>query len=747
MPSLPGGFAAKAAALLCWAIACLPRCARAESADVGLLLAEEGRALATVVVPEQASPSVEEAARDLARYLGRMTGAEFKVVPEGRAPAGLRMDVGPTDLARKVAGDLSGKDERVRILAHPGGVVIAGDGELATSFAVFRFLERLGCRWLAPGEELVPSSPRLAISRLDIDTRPAFELRTFFAQGASGSAWARRVGMNGFFSPGSGAARAGGAHWPRGAQGFHGYHSFIPGRTFAEHPEWHPLIGGKRVPTDDFLQLCLTAPGLADAFAAEVVRVLRDDPSATMVTLSPNDGLRWCACEACREVDRRLSGGRTTYQGLDGTAPRFVGDRVFGFANEVAERVTREVPGKSFAVLAYVNYLEPPDTVKLAPGVVPVLCHYAPADYSRAIADPASEANRAFDRIVRRWLGTSPDLMVYMYVDKHMWWRLPRPVTRTFAADIRHLRQLGVRRYFGQSAFEDWAWQGPLYYVVAKSLWDPAADPDLLAREWIEGMFGPAAREMADHYRAVEESVRRTGRAYTDDPPSQAPGLYHPESLRQAEESLRRAEVAAGPEGVHARRVAAVARVFRYGHRLAEALDQLARWRATGDPAAEAAALEAGRAARAAGEAPREAAEFLAHWERHVRLGVAAASLGEETTKGGRRCWNSDETPRGDGAGGYAAFRLRFPGVGVGLALEMDVWGESELDRLLVQAEPGRMSALRPEKPLSGQPRWETLRFSVPPGLMDPDRPYQSFGFGGGDSQIWVASIRVRESR
>lgn len=711
------------------------------------VIAESGRALATVVVPRVASPQVTEAAQDLARYLGQISGACFPVVSEAEAPAGLRLDVGPTELAEKEIGPVSGAGEGIRILSHGRGVVIRGDGDLSTSFAVFRFLEKLGCRWLAPGEEHVPRRARLEVERVDVDSRPAYELRTFFAQGGAAASWARRVGMNGFFSPGSGPALAGGAAWPRGAQGFHGYHTFIAADTFAKHPEWHPLIGGRRVPTDEFLQLCLTAPGLADAFAAQVTHVLRDDPAARMVTLSPNDGLRWCTCAACRALDQRLSGGRTTDQGLDRTRPRFVGDRVFWFANEVATRVSRELPGKTFAVLAYVNYLEPPETVKLAPGVIPVLCHYAPADYSRPIGDASSEPNRKFERIVRRWLEVSPDLMVYMYVDKSMWWRLPRPVTRSFAADVRHLNELGVRRYFGQSDFEDWPWQGPLYYVVAKTLWDPAADPDRLAQEWCEGMFGPAARDMAEHYRAVEDAVRRTGRSYTDDPPTQAPGLYHPDSMRLAEEALARAEISAGREGVHARRVAAVAKVFRYGHHLARALDHAARWHAGGNLSDEAVALREGVAAREAGAAPAEATRFLAAWERYVELGVDASSMGGVITKGGRRCWNSDETPLGDGIGGWATFRIRYPGVGVGLRIEMDVWGESALDHLQVQVEPGKMSNLQPETPLSGKPQWETVSFVVPSERMDPGRPYQSFGLGGGDSQIWLARIRARETK
>jgi len=150
----------------------------------------------------------------------------------------------------------------------------------------------------------------------------------------------------------------------------------------------------------------------------------------------------------------------------------------------VLHHLARKLPDKKLLVLAYINYAEPPDSIRPRPNVVPFLCHYAPADYSRAINDPASEANRQFNDLLKRWLKISPDLMIYSYVSKSMWWRLPRPVLHNFAADVKYLHGLGGRRYYCQSSLSDWPLDGPLHYVLAKLLWNPSADPDAIAREW-----------------------------------------------------------------------------------------------------------------------------------------------------------------------------------------------------------------------------------------------------------------------
>lgn len=422
-----------------------------------------------------------------------------------------------------------------------------------------------------------------------------------------------------------------------------------------------------------------------------------------------------------------------------------MGDRVFWFANEVAGRVAQTCPDKKLLVLAYINYAEPPDTVRPGPNVVPFLCHYAPADYSRAINDPASAANAQFNQLLKRWTRLTPDLMIYSYVSKSMWWRLPRPVLHTFAADIKYLHALGVRRYYCQSSLNDWPLDGPLYYVIAKLLWDPAADPEACAREWIAGMFGAAAPAMTEFYDAIETAVRRTGRAYSDNPRTQAAGLFEKASLDRALAALERARQLAGGDATAAQHVAGVAQTFRYGYWMIEGFEQEARFAATGDPACREAAQAAGQKALTFCNV-REAADYVKSWKTGAQLGVANSSFGEAEMKGGRRCWNSDETGPGDKANGWATFHVMAADRTKPLLLEMDVWGESQLQTISINTRQKVWIPVRPEQPLSRKPQWDTLRFRIPPESLDHSRALQHIGFGGGDSQIWVAAIRAQDA-
>lgn len=703
-------------------------------------LVENGQPRATIVVPADASLTVREAARELSAHVEKMSGAKLTIVTEGQPVTGARVDVG---LRQPAAGD----EERVWIEVGPEGATICGGSDRATLFAVYRFLETLGCRWLTPDNDLVPLRKTIELKPFKLDSRPAFSWRLFKANQLENERWGLKLGMNGIYPPESAATNGTCIYWPRSVRGVHAYHQIMPAkRYFDTHPEWSSLLGGKRVPTDQQRnQLCVTAAGLADEFAANVIRAFDEDPGTPLVSISPNDGYGWCECDACLALDRKLCGARMTKQGLAREKP-FMGDRVFWFANEVADRVARKYPDKKLLVLAYVNYAEPPNTICPKPNVVPFLCHYAPADYSRAINDPSSEANSQFNDLLKRWMKISPDLMIYSYVSKSMWWRLPRPVMHTFAADVKYLHSLGVRRYYCQSSLSDWALDGPLYYVIAKLLWDPSANPDAIAREWVEAMFGPVAPAMTEFYAEVETAVRKTGKSYSDNPRVQVVGLYDRPSLGRAMAALERAEKTEHGDETIARRVAEVARAFRYGYWMIEGFEQSAKWRNTGDLTSMEAAHVAGQKALSYCKVS-EAVDYVRRWKADAHLGVPNSGFGKEETKGGRRCWNSDETGPGDSAAGWASFNIATPDRARPVVIEMDVWGESKLTSIVINTREDVWMPIRPQQPLSRKPQWDTLRFRIPPEALDKEHAVQRLGFGGGDSQVWVAAIRVEGDR
>ena len=208
----------------------------------GTLLASKGHAAMPVVIGEKASASVKTTAAELARYLGRISGAEF-VVETGDGIRGIVVGRAAdfTKLPFAVefgAGPFVREDYVLR--SQPKALYLVGASDLAVSHASWDLLQRLGYRQFFPGEtwEFVPETRELAIA-VDVKESPSF--------------YARRIWYNwGTWGYNEEPYR----QWcirNRAVQGFklnsgHAYESIIAANRaeFEKHPEYLAQIGGER---------------------------------------------------------------------------------------------------------------------------------------------------------------------------------------------------------------------------------------------------------------------------------------------------------------------------------------------------------------------------------------------------------------------------------------------------------------------------------------------------------------------
>ena len=307
------------------------------SLEKGTLLASNGRAAMPLVIGEKASASIKATAAELARYLGRMSGAEF-VVETGDGSRGLVVgraaDFAKLSFTVEFGAGPFGREDYV-LRSQPKALYLVGASDLAVSHAAWDLLHRLGYRQFFPGEtwEIVPKIRELSIA-VDARESPSF--------------YARRIWYNwGTWGYNDEPYR----QWcvrNRAVQGFklnsgHAYESIIAANRaeFEKHPEYLAQIGGERKLRGD-VKFCIANAELRKLVAGWAVAQVKANPQIDSVSMDPSDGGGWCECAECARLGS-------------------VSDRVITLANEVATAI--HAPGlgpKYVGLYAYNLHCAPP---------------------------------------------------------------------------------------------------------------------------------------------------------------------------------------------------------------------------------------------------------------------------------------------------------------------------------------------------------------------------------------------------
>lgn len=446
-----------------------------------LLLARNSKATCVIVIDPAATAPEQTAAGELAATLRQITGAEFVIQTNTKAPTRAIL-VGAGEAARKafveVPFDGLG-DEELVIQTRGNRLLLAGGRPRGTLYAVNRFLQQqCGVRWWTPWASRIPKQPTLRLGELGLREKPAFEYRESFWYPAFDADWSWRNGGNGQSSkltPEKGGRIS--------YKGFvHTFYPLVPPeKHFAEHPEWFSLIKGKR--TADRAQLCLTNPKLRDFMVERVKAWLRESPDAGIISVSQNDWHGACECADCKALDDAEGTHAAT---------------MLAFVNYVAEKIEPEFPRVAVDTLAYQYTRKPPKTLKPRPNVIVRLCSIEcnfrePLDHS---------SNTAFADDIRGWSKLCQRLYIWDYTTDFAHYVQPHPNWFTLDANLRFFAAHNVRGVFEQGAYQSHGSEMSELraWVLAQLLWNPKQDGRALIQEFLEGYYGSDAAPLLRRY-------------------------------------------------------------------------------------------------------------------------------------------------------------------------------------------------------------------------------------------------------
>ncbi len=462
-------------------IAVIPACAEK------VTLATGGEPAATIVVPADANPRVKDAAADLQRYVKLICDVTLPIQTDGKAVAGTGLYIDncePTTDADLPEEGLNPETYAIRV--RDGSVFFTGRNPTPVSFAVSSFIEDvLGVRWFAPGElwEYIPPGTQgeLVVEVQDRVTVPGTSPRLWSGHdwGDSWKKWNRRN------------KTVVSEVVPR-RQFQNNVYRVFPASKYAEtHPEYYPLIGGKRwtpsTDSDRYWRPCESSPEV-QRLVVEYARNWFDArPDIDSFSVGMDDISHMCSCDNCRAMDPRP----------DSYEKREFSDRHYKFVNAIAKEIKKTHPDRYIGTLIYNIARELPETVpELEDNVFGFITETSALWWQEGRKEADHELSR-------QWAKRCKHLSRYDYYGMGTF--IPRVYPHAMAEQIKFDKSLGFEGMYIE-VYTFLPHTAPMIWACAKLQWDHTLDIDDLLGEFYTKMYGPAAPVMKEYFDLLEAS-------------------------------------------------------------------------------------------------------------------------------------------------------------------------------------------------------------------------------------------------
>ena len=523
-----------------------------------MILVEHGTNRVPIVLAPDASPVTEQAAKALAVYVKKISGAAMPVVKVGQSdPApinaiwvGLNPKLGEVYPRLKLTFEhpeeiLHACDGRSLVIAGRDRMAGTNQVEFGTANAVYTFIEKkLDVRWLWPGKlgEDIVTNDTITLAPFEYRFHPPFRQRIF---------------------------------WPRQPRDWYMHQRMLydscdrrGGHAFTDwwdkyheaHPEYFALQpNGTRTPPREgsTVKICISNPGVWSQWLDNAEQKISQDPSILMLSASPNDGPWHCTCTNCRAWDH------------PDAPPEVLTERHVKFWNILARGLRERFPDREVYVgaMAYAAYAKPPVAEPLEKNIAIAHVGFFPLT--------TGESRDQQKKEWRQWA----DKTTLMFYRPNLWywsggvWSLPEVAFEKTIEDFRFLADNRCTGISVDTVRGHWATQGPQYYLMAQLAYDPRQDGAAVMKDYFRRGFGTAAGEIEEYWKLMEgardkvvaEPDFKLGSSSRYKLPGIFQRVYDEAFMARADEILKKAEASvAQGEDLYRRRVAFVRAGFDF---------------------------------------------------------------------------------------------------------------------------------------------------------------------------------------
>jgi hypothetical protein len=460
----------------------------------------------SIVTPQNATTAEQTAAQELGVYLSQITGGEFLIVAENETASAPAIYVGNTAFAKAAGVDGSTlKSEEWRTKTQDGNLMLVGGGTRGTPYATYHFLEDVcGVRWWNPWEEAVPQRGVLPIPALDKRGKPAFAYRDIYMQYRHDKGrFASHNRLNGGGDVPIATEYGGSRNYGPPDHVHTLYRILSPEKYFEDHPDWF-LVPGGGVPTPRNSQLHMSNPQMR----AEFLRLLKD-----IIRQSHADAkAKGVAAPDVFSVSQEDS--RVGFMGPNDA--KLVAENggaesaiLLDFVNFLADGIKDEFPGVYIDTLAYFSGEKAPTKIRPRDNVIIRLTDTT----SNLILPITHPRNAHFRKNLEAWSKITKNLRVWDYAVTFTYPGLPMPTTHTYPTDVRFWKTHNVEGIFVEHEFPILAdLRDFKIWMQCKLFENPDLDYDALAKEFTDGFYGAAGKDVRRYIYALQNEAEKVGK-------------------------------------------------------------------------------------------------------------------------------------------------------------------------------------------------------------------------------------------